>query len=369
MLLDLPAGPPELTLHYRHDLMRHIFRAVYAGGSCAVVGLRGAGLSNALRFSAEPRVIANYLNPLVLSTLPIYLETGWLTQPADLQREIVKQLVRTAELFNFPKADQTALHYLEQQLDQATVPDDVLSKAVTLLCHTPQHRLIFIFDEFDQPFLQLPAPALRRLRQLRDEHKLGVCYVVGTLRELSDLNRQRAAHGEAVDKFTELFDEDTYPLPPYSPADAREVIARKTFDWPQRPTADDEEQLYRLAGGHAKLLVALLRFWESRQHLEWNRIERAAEQDQHLLDLCAMIWDDLNDGERFALFALSADRRAEIPPADLERLRKKGLIIGRPPGVFANLFEAYIETQGPIAPAAQAAPASRLRELDPDIQW
>jgi hypothetical protein len=250
-------------------------------------------------------------------------------------------------------------------------PGDLLSKAVAVLCRTSQHRLSLIFDEFDQPFLQLPVSTLRHLRQLRDEHKLGLCYVAGTIRELADLNRQRAARDEAVDKFTEMFDLDTYPLQPYSKADTHDAIVRKTFDWHQRPTPDDEKRLYRLTGGHAKLLVALLRFWETRRHVPWSNVERAAGQDQHLLDLCAMIWDDLDEGERFALYALQADRRAEVRAAVLDRLRQKGLIIGRPASVFASLFETFITTRSPIAPPEQSVPAaaSRLRDLDPDIQW
>jgi hypothetical protein len=64
--------------------------------------------------------------------------------------------------------------------------------------------------------------------------------VVGTHRELTQLARQRAAPDEAVGKFTELFDEDTYPLRPYSCTDAHDMLIRKTFDWRQRLTPDDE---------------------------------------------------------------------------------------------------------------------------------
>jgi hypothetical protein len=363
-LLDLSITPPELTLNFRRDLMAHIFRAIHAGRSCAVVGLRGAGLSNALRFSVEQRVVDNYLNALAAYTLPVYLETGWLTQPADLCREIIRQINRAAEHHHSAKADQNALRYLEQQIDQRAAPDELVSKAVTLLCRTPQHRLLLIFDEFDQPFLHLPVVTLRRLRQLRDEHKLRLCYLVGTCRELSVLAQQRTARDEAVDKFTELFDEDTYPLQPYARADAHDAIVRKTFDWRQPLTTADEDRLYRLTGGHAKLLVAALRLWEERRHLPWSSLERAAREDQHLHDLCAAMWDDLDESERFALFALTADRRAEIRSGTLEPLRRKGLIVGHPPGVFSNIFEAFVKTQGASVPPDQSASVSRLRDLD-----
>ncbi len=348
--------------------MSRIFRAIHAGRSCAVVGLRGAGLSNVLRFSAERRVVDNYLSAPAAYTLPVYLETGWLTQPAALCHEIIRQINRTAE-HRVTKADQNALHYLEQQIDQAAAPDELLSKAVTLLCHTPQHRLILILDEFDQPFLHLPADMLRRLRQIRDEHKLRLCYLVGTCREFTVLAPLRSVHDEAVDKFTELFDEDTYPLRPYTRADIHDAIVRKTFDWRQRPTADDEDRLYRLTGGHAKLLVAVLRLWEEHRHLPWSSFERVAHEDQHLRDLCAAIWIDLDPGEQFALFALATDRRAEIRSGELELLRRKGLIVGHPPSLFSIIFEAFVKRQGPIAPPDHPVRSSRLRDLDAPAPW
>jgi hypothetical protein len=349
--------------------MSHVFRAIRAGRSCAVVGVCGTGLSNALRFVAERRVIENHLNPLAASTLPVYLETGWLTQPADLYRELIRQIGRAAEAFRFPRADRTALHYLGQQLDQAAAPDELLSKTVRLVCRTPQHRLILILDEFDRPLQQLPGGTLRRLRQLRDEHKLRLCYLVGVHRELAPLAGRRAAPDEAVNKFTELFDEDTYPLRPYNRADAHDMLIRKTFHWRQRLTPDDEDRLYRLTGGHAKLLAAVLRLREERQHLPWGSVERAAQQDQHLRDLCAAIWDDLEPIEQFALWALAADRRAELQSGELDPLRRKGLIIGYPPGNFSIIFESFVTAHGPIARPARPAQSSRLRDLEADIRW
>jgi hypothetical protein len=136
-LFDLPAAPPELTLNFRRDLLSHVFRAIRAGRSCAVVGVCGAGLSNARGFVAERRVVDNQLNALAACALPVYLETGWLTQPADLYHELIWQISRAAEAFRCPKADQTALRYLGQQLEHATAPDDLLSRAVTLVCRTP----------------------------------------------------------------------------------------------------------------------------------------------------------------------------------------------------------------------------------------
>jgi hypothetical protein len=368
-LSNLPAAPPEITLNFRRDLLTPVFQAIRAGRSCAVVGVSGAGLSNTLRFMAERRVIENYLNAHAAATLPVYLETDLLTQPVEFYRRVIKQISRAAEAFRCATADQRALAHLCQQVEQAAAPDDWLAKAVTLVCRSPQHRLILIFDEFDRPFVQLPATTLRHLRELRDDHKGQLCYLVGTSRELTQLARARAVSDDSLGKFTELFDADTYPLTPYNRTDAHALLVRKTFAWPQRLTSDDEDRLYRLTGGHAKLLTAVLRLWEDRQHLPWGSVERAAQQDQHLRDLCAAIWDDLEPIEQFALWALATDRRAELRSGELDPLRRKGLIVGYPPGIFAILFEAFVKAQGPITRPAQPTRSSPLRDLNAQHQW
>ena len=53
--------PPELPLTFRQELAPHLFKALLGGWSCAVVGFAGCGLSNLLRFIAEPRVAQHYL--------------------------------------------------------------------------------------------------------------------------------------------------------------------------------------------------------------------------------------------------------------------------------------------------------------------
>ena len=113
----------------------------------------------------------------------------------------------------------------------------------------------------------------------------------------------------------------------------------------------------------------MLRLREERQHLPWSSVERAAQQDQHLRDLCAAIWADLEPIEQFALGALAVDRRAELRSGELDPLRRKGLIVGHPPGIFSTIFEAFVTTRGVIARPAQPTRSSLLRDLDAAIQW
>jgi hypothetical protein len=300
------------------------------------------------------------------------VETGWLREPGEIYREILRQIYHAAQVFHAAKADVAALRYLDQQAGQPGASDreELLSQALAQLCRAPQRRIILFLDEFDQPFVQLPLATLRRLRRWRDEHKAALCYVVGTQREMLRLLEQRADRAdEALGKFTELFEPQTYALKPYSLTDTQTMIARKLFNQPHHPLPDDEVRLYRLTGGHAKLLVQAVRVWEDRQHLSWPQIERALLQDAGLRERCANLWSGLEPYEQAALINLVADQKAEIPPQVIELLRLKGVLIGSPDRVCSIIFEAYVREQSAPSRGALPVPLSRLRDPDPQYRW
>src|SRR6476660_9649456 len=92
--------PPPLPLNFRPELVPHIFKAIAGGYSCAVVGLPGLGLSNLLRFVAEPRVAAHYLGAATAAepgpALLVYVEGDRLLDPAGLFAGLARQVVAAA---------------------------------------------------------------------------------------------------------------------------------------------------------------------------------------------------------------------------------------------------------------------------------
>ena len=213
-------------------------------------------------------------------------------------------MIRSARMFSWPKAEQAALHYAERKLDQAAPAEleNLLADTIKQCGAESKRHILIIFDEFDAAFLALPVATLRRLRQLRDENKQSLIYLVGTRREMARLDVQRDM---SASKFVELFGQHTYPLRPYMAQDAHALMARKTFDWYHRPTADDEARLYRLTGGHAKLLVATLLSWKQRRSLPWFNVEQALQHDSQIMELCRAIWNDLEPIEQTGLDRVS----------------------------------------------------------------
>ncbi len=365
---------PALT--FRQEVAPHLFRALRGGWSCAVVGLAGAGLSNLLRFIAEPQVAGHYLGEEAAQSALIYVEAdalgepAGLAQPAVLPAALAREAVAAARRFDWPRADVAAL----RRLCDAPDPAEGLRALLDFACGQQGRRVVFVLDAADSLLRHAPAGELRRLRAMRDDHKQRLAFVLGLRREPDVLRAERetAAGGAAsavVAKFTELFDDHTYPLRPYSRDDALLAIARKTAGWEACPSSEQQDRLYRASGGHARLLMAALVQLEARLHLPWPSVERDLAAAPNVLAASRALWDDLDAGERWALWHLAADQRDAIPPGELDRLVLRGLATGGPPFVFASLFETFLVAQ-PRPPAPpEPARLSRLRDPAARVTW
>jgi hypothetical protein len=371
--------PPEIPLTFRQEIVPHIFRAILGGWSCALVGLRGVGTSNLMRFICEPRVVASRLGESLPLPLFIYIESGLLVSPAELYTTLTQQLLLSAKTFDWPKAEQAALrNYADHSTadGQPRETDGAVMEVLSYVCGSKQRRVVIVFDEFDEAFIRLPTVSLRRLRKVRDDYKQLLSYVVATRTELTRLAARRDPGEAEVSKFTELFDQHTFPVRPYLHADALTVIARKTVEWDQPPTPEQQDRLYRVSGGHAKLLVASLVYLSSRLHLPWVNVERGLREDPGLAEICQQIWDELDEAEQTALCLLADERRSEIRSEDLDQLKLKGLVVGGPEFIFAEIFEAFVNARKeqtlsahPVDDANPPRKPSRLRNPEAKIYW
>ncbi len=375
-----PAAPPELPLTFRQELLQHIFPTLTAGWSCAVVGLPGGGLSNLLCFAAEPRVSDHYLGGEAVNTLLVYLEADRLPASSTIYAALARQLLASARRQRWPRAEQAALRSLAETPAGAgdlAEPAEPLAGMLAFLCGQQHRRVIFVSDEFDGILLQRPAAELRELRALRDTHKYLLTFLAGFRREPGRLAAARPPDAGAADgapsgaaRLAELFEQHTFPLRPYSRADADTAIDRKTVGWPQAPSAEQRDALFRATGGHAKLLVAGLVYAKPRLHLPWANIERGLLADPGLTKICATVWDSLEPAEQLAVWHLAADQRDAISPAGLVRLQLRGLAVGGPPFIFSTIFENFLRAKpAPLVDSAEAETAGQLRDPAASVNW
>jgi hypothetical protein len=364
-------APPELPLSFRQELVPHLFKAVMGGWSCAVVGLPGFGLSNLLRFVVEPHVAEHYLGVEVNQSLMVYVEADRLLDPAALFAGLARQMVAAAHAQQWPRAEQAALRRLADMPSSGALADPAapLAGLINHVCGDLERRVVFVCDEFDAALADLPAAYLRELRALRDEHKYRLAFVAGLRREAAWVAATRPALelGAGVAKFAELFDQHTFPLRPYSRADAGLAIARKAVSGP--PSEEQQDGLYRMTGGHAKLLIASLIYLGPRLHLPWANVERGLLAEPGLAEICRAVWEALEPGDRRPLWLLARDQRDGVSEAGLKRLALLGLAAGGPAFIFSSIFESFVLAQPEPPAPGDPAPISHLRDPEAAVNW
>jgi hypothetical protein len=357
-------APPELPLTFRQELAPHLFKALAGGWSCAVVGLPGFGLSNLLRFVAEPRVAEHYWGEEADQSLLVYVEADRLLDADVFYRRLADETVAAAHVHQWPRAEQAALRRLAEE----TNPNS-LTGFVQHVCGDLERRLVFVCDEVDAALAAWPPTLLRALRALRDAHKYRLAFVAGARRDPAWIAAER--HGAdpsgGAEKFAELFAQHTFPLKPYSADDARLAVARKTIGWARPPDEEQLDRLIRITGGHAKLLIAGLIYLEPRLHLPWVNVERGLLADPGLAEICRTLWQALEPADRRALWLLARDQRDAIPVDALKRLELFGLAAGGPAFVFSSIFETFVLAQ-PEAPDAPLR-VSTLRDPAETVLW
>jgi hypothetical protein len=311
-------------------------------------------------------VAAHYLGDEAAHTLLIYLDGDDAADPAALPARVAQQVLAAARQAHWPRAEQAAL----RRLAETAHPGAALAEMLAFISSTGRGRVVVVGDEFDGPLSQWPAADLRRLRRLRDDHKYHLAFVAGYRHEPERLAAVRADEAGAA-KFAELFEAHTFPVRPYTRADAELALARKTVGWEQPLSAEQADGLYRASGGHPKLLMAGLVYLESRLHLPWANVERGLAEAPGTRAACAAVWQALDPAEQAALWLLAAERRDEIPEGELTRLALRGLAVGGPPFVFASVLEAYVAALPAPALDALAGPArlSRLRDPGARPYW
>ena len=362
--------PPPLPLNFRQELVPHIFKAVAGGYSCAVVGLPGLGLSNLLRFVAEPRVAAYHLGAEADQTLMVYLEADRLLDAEVFHRRLASEIVASAHVQGWPRAEQAALRRLAEAPHDHTTGEP-LAGLVRHICGNLESRIVFVCDEFDAALLGWPVNTLREFRALRDAHKYRLSFIAGARRDPAWIVAEHKGDllSAGPEKLAELFDQHTFPLRPYLPEDARLVIARKTIGWAAPPSDDQQDQLYRLTGGHAKYLIAGLIYLEPRLHLPWANVARGLLMEPGITEISRALWQALEPADQRGLWLLAHDQRDALPEGELTRLGLLGLTTGGPPFVFSSLFEAFVLAQPEPPALAEPSPASRLRDPAATVLW
>lgn len=244
---------------YRQKEVQLLADWVLNGVSGSVAGIAGSGKSNFLGFICHsPERFQPLLTPYqVQATLvPIDLNNLPENSMATFYRLILRSFY---EMEAYLPASLRPLVVQTYQDHKAVQDPFLVQSALRELLRQFQlegHRLLFVFDRFDDFCEQAPLPLTAVLRGLRDSFKDTLFYALGMRQEAAYLS-DPVALGELY----EVVDTRVCWIGRLSHSDARFLIEHDLRLLTDILTEEDIEQFLRLSGRFAALLKAICRWW------------------------------------------------------------------------------------------------------------
>lgn len=335
-----------LPLAYRAEVLTRIMPSLQAGECCALVGTSGVGKSNLMRFLQRHDVQMAYWgndHPVVVLIDAHSLVFGELPNEYVVAELMIHRLIMEAEQRALPVELITWADELHRKLvaqPSTHLALRYLERFCSRLCMQHGLQIVFCFDQFENLWQSLAAQFFLNLRNLRDQCKYYLVYLILMRKPLHQLRSDL----QAVEAFWELFSSDIYGLGMYSVSDAQSMLERLA----QRRgvTIDDArcQTILMLSGQHPGLLRALFGIACSDVNLDLTPDTLVSLR--LIVEECTKIWYDLTIDEQQLLQQIALGQ--SVPSgADsmLEELALKEIIIGQPPQLFSPLFTAYLLRQ------------------------
>jgi hypothetical protein len=345
---------PE-TIVTRDADIAYIMECVEDGDCCSVVGLSNMGKSTLLRSIPLLAVKRKYLGDRADECIFVYIDFNLmleLTEQGFYELILRSTLAELRKLEIEPELlDRVAASYrnLVNPANPFLVPLS-FNEGLTAISEGLKQRVVFLFDEFDEPFAGLDERVLLNLRALKDKYGPRLSYVAATDQPLSGQQR-----GDKVAEFCELFALNTLFLSTLGRDDAQRVIAQFAQEEEVEFGADDVIFIIAQAGGHPGLLEATCRvlaevsgdYPDSYDDQSCKLVRERLDGDASIRAECAKLWNDLTTEEQEALTAFVSEP-GEPLDAELESSLRRKAIVEEKEGelaIFGQLFEGFARRQ------------------------
>ncbi len=338
----------------RYDV-ENILRHLYAMQCVEIVGMSNVGKSALLRLLAQQDVWVQELGEAAQEFLPVYIDGNRIL---DMTEQGFSELVLRCLQEASPKL--AALPELVNAYDTLVAPSSdfqvplSFSRGLTTAIEATTHKLVLLFDEFDDPYKLIDARVFLNLRAVQDRHSSQLVFVTASGRPLTVLN-QDARHGE----FAELFSHRTWYLAPLTRSDTELQVRRFMTAYEAPFTSADIDFIYQWSGGHPRMAEGICRVLQQAletteppptEPIERWRFHRSLAatllEDDYLARECRKIWEELTPAEQNELIGLNvADHTPDRVVLD-ELLRRHVLhrVEGRPQ-LFCRLLAEYVQRQ------------------------
>ena len=340
----------KLPLEFRTNSVSAIMKHIKAGDSCSIVGIGSVGKTNLLRFLMRDDVKRFYLGEETDSIIISYVDCNKLLQLSrwgflELMLFQLRQSVQKFLMPDSPEENQIKNFYskIERSKNRKFAFRHV-DNAINVVTNQLGKKVVFLIDEFDQVYRNLPKKSFAALRALRDEYKYQLTYIPATRMELNQLRKPQ----NEIESFAELITPRTIWLGPLSSADAKQTVARIYSRYSGALDEERIQDLLRISGGHPGFLSMVA----SAIELPSNNLESSLIGQVNVQEECYRILYSLPHEEQQALILLALHGGAKsIPQTVKARLAQKGLLGGEWASegkIFSSLFSCFLVEQKPV---------------------
>lgn len=349
--------PPTLRLgdgsYMRRLDVHHLIQYLYTMQCVQVVGFSNVGKSALLRLLAQPDVWKQELGEAGQEYLAIYVDCN---RMLDMSDQGFYELVLRCLQESSP--DLAALPELAAAYDMLVAPASEFqvplgfNRGVTAVLQASPQRVIFMFDEFDEPFAQIDSRVFLNLRALRDRYSSQLAYVTATVAPLAEVQTNQHSI-----EFCELFVQRTWYLAPLTRFDVERMVQRYAEAYEVDFAQADIEFVYQWAGGHPPMVTGVCTVLDRalddangralRATERWELYQGVAHQmiaDEHLRQECLNLWENCSAAEQEELKALCWAPHQPIDQHALAGLVRRHLVMrveGRHQ-IFARLLHEFV---------------------------
>ncbi len=339
------------SLSYRAAETGQVIDWIRAGQCGSIVGLRGSGKSNFIRFLLRTETQQHYLGQDQANFTFVLVNLLSLTERSEWG---VYEMILNNLLAQFRSPDMAEKIILEMRTSHqemmhvrdVLIAERAVERCVALLCQQSARQLVFLFDEFDAVFRELPASLFRCLRAIRDAHKDQVSYIVVATHDLAGLRDDPA---QEIDHFYRLVTRNPCWLGPYSEADAQQMIGYLASRRNLKLDEEDAKHLLEFSGGHAGLLKTILSLiWNTDNPGKLAKTASSLAKESVVERECQKLWGSLSESEKTALCFFSNGDPLEQQALDhliargLVRQSKKDSM-----AIFSPLMASFVREQAP----------------------
>jgi hypothetical protein len=343
------------TFVTRDAEIANIMECIEDGECCSIVGLSNTGKSTLLRSIPLPAVKRKYLGDRADDYVFVYIDFNLML---ELTEQGFYELILRSTLAELRELEieqglwdrvEASYRHLVEPANPFLVPLS-FNEGLTAISGGLKQRVVFLFDEFDEPFADLDERVLLNLRALKDQYGPRLSYVVATDQPLTEQQR-----GDKVAEFCELFALNTLFMSVLGQDDATQVIAQFAREEKVEFNTDDIVFIISQAGGHPGLLEATCRvlaevsrdYPDFYQDQGYKLVRERLDSDITIRTECAKLWNDLTAEEQEALLDF-VSKPAEALDPELERSLRQKAIVEKKEGelaIFGRLFEGFARRQ------------------------